>query len=114
MRIINGPALLFLSILIFSTFFALSVHVLNVGFCAQSLNHGGKLCDVVEQLSKHNFFATAIAVIISIFGAALFAVSRENNETDFLVSARIRRESFRAPSPLLREWLRLRYNSPNI
>ncbi len=64
-------AVVFLAVLLFSTFFALSVHVLQIEFCGMPMARSGRLCDVLSGLSAHNYFAAALAGIAAGIGIAL-------------------------------------------
>ena len=107
--------IIFLGILLFSTLLSLSVYVLKLEYCALRTVHGGSLCDVVNRLSSHNLFGTAIMVLIVVF-VFLYQATPLHEREQRLNPKKI---SSSAPivgflSPQLIAWLQLRYNSPNI
>ena len=114
MKINRVLASLFLTVLLVSTFFALSANVLEIKFCAFPITHHGRLCDILRSLNHHNFFASALAGIIIFIALVLLRAgqrpsSQITSEWQFLTAAKTA-----VPHYKFSAWLKKFLNSPNF
>jgi hypothetical protein len=115
MKVSRYVVLVFLIILLSATFFALSAYVLKAHFCEDRMNQAMRLCDIVNALSEHNLFASAMVSLIVVFATMLSLRGIAMRAQEFLYMGHYSsNDSDSSPPSRIISWLRLRYNSPNI
>jgi len=114
MKINRVLASLFLTVLLVSTFFALSANVLEIKFCAFPITHHGRLCDILRGLNQHNFFASALAGILIFIALVLLMIGQRPSSLASLERKPLAAEKITSHSYKFSAWLKKFLNSPNF
>ncbi|RJP44136.1 hypothetical protein C4587_02275 [Candidatus Parcubacteria bacterium] len=116
MKVTRAAGITFLTVLLVSSFFALSAYILGTQFCALERAHGNGLCEIINRLEAHNLFAVALASVFVVAAAVLSGLRfpGELGSPDTGASAPFHLAESAPSLARFMRWLRLHFNSPNF